>query len=514
MHRAWALRSERRRRTHQPWLGSTMKAITQSVVTGLRGQESGPPQQRADSRGCTSSGSRACTRVAFPIVLTYPDSRVLGSSWLLGPVEGFEFWQAHRSMGAIYVKQGETYVPMRERPYESEALLQRLLAQHPEMLASTDTRETSLLLIRREAAVADAAEGGGRWSLDHLYVDANGLPTLVEVKRSSDTRGRREVVAQMLDYAANAKLSFGVERIVAWLEEDAQSRGTTVDRLLSEALGVDDPEAFWQTVGVNLDAERFRLIFVSDVIAPELRRIIEFLNSQMTQTEVLAIEVKQYADSAGRQQTIVPRLIGDTAQARQTKRAGDASKRIDRHRLLTGLEQLSQDTAVAAAALLDWAERDPRLEVTWNTTGNIGIRGVRSPLLRLWPDGLLEVRFETLSASETGWGPEQVEDLAQRLNAISGVELGSGRRWPKTALASVGERRCSKTISRCHRYRDWAASADLTSGCIATGAAETTSTYRAGDPLCAPRRRSAGRRQLRPRRLLLAWRSDYVTRAR
>ena len=30
------------------------------------------------------------------------------------------------------------------------------------------------------------------------------MPTLVEVKRSSDTRIRREVVGQMLHYAANA----------------------------------------------------------------------------------------------------------------------------------------------------------------------------------------------------------------------------------------------------------------------------------------------------------------------
>jgi hypothetical protein len=34
-------------------------------------------------------------------------------------------------------------------------------------------------------------------------VDEAGVPTLVEVKRSSDTRARREVVARMLDYAAN-----------------------------------------------------------------------------------------------------------------------------------------------------------------------------------------------------------------------------------------------------------------------------------------------------------------------
>jgi hypothetical protein len=38
-----------------------------------------------------------------------------------------------------------------------------------------------------------------RWSLDHLFIDGDGVPTLVRVKRTSDPRARREVVAQMLE---------------------------------------------------------------------------------------------------------------------------------------------------------------------------------------------------------------------------------------------------------------------------------------------------------------------------
>src|SRR5437763_1643105 len=110
----------------------------------------------------------------------------------------------------------------------------------------------------------------------------------------------------MLDYAANAKLSFDAPRLATWLEE---SSGQSAAEALLEVLGVDDPDAFWDTVAANLEDERFRLIFVSDAIPPELRQIIEFLNGQMTRTDVLAIEVKQYVDEEGRHQTIVPRLI-------------------------------------------------------------------------------------------------------------------------------------------------------------------------------------------------------------
>jgi hypothetical protein len=39
-----------------------------------------------------------------------------------------------------------------------------------------------------------------------------------------------------------------------------------------------------------------RLVFVADVIPPTLRAIVEFLNEQMTDCEVIAIEIKQYLD--------------------------------------------------------------------------------------------------------------------------------------------------------------------------------------------------------------------------
>ena len=60
------------------------------------------------------------------------------------------------------------------------------------------------LLISREVGIPGEAHGAARWAIDHLFLDQEGIPTFVEVKRSSDTRIRREVFGQMLDYAANA----------------------------------------------------------------------------------------------------------------------------------------------------------------------------------------------------------------------------------------------------------------------------------------------------------------------
>jgi hypothetical protein len=343
-----------------------------------------------------------------------------------------------KPMGAIYLRHGGTYVAMTEQPYESEDVLQQLLEQHPEMLADQAADHGGLLLIRREVPVRDAEEGGGRWRLDHLYVDAGGVPTLVEVKRSSDTRRRRDVVAQMLDYAANAKASFSTELMAAWVEETSVAQASTAAELLSDVLGVDDPDAFWQTVATNLDAERFRLIFVSDVIPPELRRIIEFLNGQMTQTEVLAIEVKQYTDTEGQQQTIVPRVIGDTSEARTVKRARSRAQPIEHDDLLAALEATSADAASAATAILRWAADHPVLQLSWSSAADVGLPMDANPVLRLWPEATIEVRLSTLRSGH-GWDDAQIDELVKRLEQIPGVNLGQGRRWPRTALAPLAE---------------------------------------------------------------------------
>jgi hypothetical protein len=72
------------------------------------------------------------------------------------------------------------------------------------------------LLISREMAVPAEEGGSGRWAIDHLFLDQHGVPTLIEVKRATDSRSRREVVGQMLDYAANA--------VVYWPVEDIRAR--------------------------------------------------------------------------------------------------------------------------------------------------------------------------------------------------------------------------------------------------------------------------------------------------
>lgn len=81
-----------------------------------------------------------------------------------------------------------------EAPYDTEDILQALRARYHDLLPGDQIDPESprrWLFVSREMGVPGEAGGGDQWSLDHLFLDQDAIPTFVECKRSSDTRGRR-----------------------------------------------------------------------------------------------------------------------------------------------------------------------------------------------------------------------------------------------------------------------------------------------------------------------------------
>ncbi|MFV2045290.1 MAG: hypothetical protein ACC700_18910, partial [Anaerolineales bacterium] len=242
------------------------------------------------------------------------------------------------STGKIFLvsEEAESGITLEESGYITEAELQQYLERFPDLIPGDqiDPEEPRRwLLVAREMGVPGDVGETGRWSLDHLFLDQDGVPTFVECKRASDTRARREVVAQILDYAANGVEYWDLDRLRQSAAETAQQAGKSLDEEVARLLAiehddVDAVEAFWSSVGENLAASKVRLVFVSDLIAKELRRLVEFLNEEMASVEVLAVEVKQYrglADPDSR--ALVPRVIGMTEAARMGKRPGATRRR-------------------------------------------------------------------------------------------------------------------------------------------------------------------------------------------
>lgn len=334
------------------------------------------------------------------------------------------------SDGIFLIRDGRL-VELIDQPYDSEHLLQTLLAEYPGLIAGKQIDNAfprRWLLISREMAVPSEPGGGSRWSLDHLFLDQDGIPTIVEVKRSADTRIRREVVGQMLDYAANAVVYWPVEEVRSRFDGRCQSAGLdAVVELDSFLSGDGDPESFWSKVKTNLQAGKIRLVFVADIIPAELRRIVEFLNVQMDPAEVLALEIKQYVGEG--LQTLVPRVIGQTAEAEKKKEAGgSANRHWDEQSFFAECERRNGDAVThVAREIFDWAR--PRGNIWFGSGRSMGSFGLTIPvaqskryLFAAWTYGAIEIYFQWLKNAAPFDGPKRREFLA-RLNSIPEIHL-------------------------------------------------------------------------------------------
>src|SRR6516165_5576742 len=121
----------------------------------------------------------------------------------------------------------EALVQLETQGYAKEGDFQRLLADNPAVLASAvdpGGESRQWLLVDRELPIKAEESDTGTWSLDHLFIAADAVPVLVEVKRSSNPAARREVVAQMLDYAASFGTDWSAERLRGRFEQRTSRR--------------------------------------------------------------------------------------------------------------------------------------------------------------------------------------------------------------------------------------------------------------------------------------------------
>lgn len=319
------------------------------------------------------------------------------------------------------------------------------------MLGSAAGESSELLLVSREQGVPGEEGGGSRWSLDHLFIDRDGVPVLVEVKRAVDTRARREVVAQMLDYAANGVAYWPVASIIASFEDTCESDNISPeDRLAAFLDGGERTEQYWKQVEANLKAGRIRLVFVADEIASELGRIIEFLNQQMRPAEVLGIEVAQYVSDSGIR-TLVPKLVGNTEIAKASKSAsGQELPPISKAEWLAGLEaEHSTEHRLGAERVIGWAEASGHEAEVTKSQNSMYIRHQISGRRYAWPlyirssTGRVEVSFSNLKGLPGLKSDARRQAYLDEFGFIEGVSLStqSIAGWPGIDLTLMNDDR-------------------------------------------------------------------------
>lgn len=321
--------------------------------------------------------------------------------------------------GLFHISPDGQLASMTVTPYEAEAVLQELLETHPDLLAGgqmTPEAPRRWALVKREQGVPDRDDAGYRWSIDHLFVDQDAVPTLVEVKRSTDTRIRREIVGQMLDYAANGVRYWPVEALRVAYETTQREMGYDPEERLRELCEVStEVEEFFAKVGDNLRVGRIRMVFVADVIPQELKQITEFLNEQMSPAEVFAVEVKQYRAAGHDSKVIVPAVYGRTATAsakNSTRRTPDRAEAV----------ASSKPSTIALIDHLDGLAEEQGLVVQQTPAGNLiktsTGRSIANIYLASWDS--IEVPLQPLR--DRGWSVE-ANRLHARLSLLTTKKL-------------------------------------------------------------------------------------------
>lgn len=356
----------------------------------------------------------------------------------------------------IWIRQEGRLEGVQEETFRYEDDLQKLIAEHPELIDGEQVRPDDArrwILVAREKGIAETPDAGARWSLDHLIIDQDARLTLVEAKLRDNPEIHRKIVGQMLEYAAHAAETWTGSDLRRTFEESAASQGRNPDDLLAELLQdkeEQDPDAFWERVATNLAAKRLRLLFIADRIPDRLARVVEFLNGQMRDVEVLAVEIKRFHGDSG--EIFVPRVIGRTAKTRSP-----AGPKLTRDSFLDAL--LSDEHREVANRLLVVAQRNGAI-LGWQkhsvTIGVVSTDQHLSPILRIrqgrggrhdrlmdravgggvasapiYPtNSILRLRPSTFSAEEIGMGAstDQVQFIS--LDAVNQKPVGFDVRLP------------------------------------------------------------------------------------
>jgi len=198
-----------------------------------------------------------------------------------------------------------------------EDALQTLLSRYPQLLSGSQIAPDSddaprFFLLRREMPV-------GSWSLDHLYVDQLGVLTLVETKLIQNPESRREVIGQIVEYAANAADRWGDGKTRQFASDYYSSKGKTLEDELETFFGASyEEDAFWDQIERNLQAGNIRLVIASDTLRPEVIKMIEYLNGEMSNADVLGLELRCYG-SGDDEYVLAPRVVGQSVTVAERK---------------------------------------------------------------------------------------------------------------------------------------------------------------------------------------------------
>ena len=212
----------------------------------------------------------------------------------------------------VVMVDGEVKVLQKGAHHDDEPL-RRLLDTRPELLLrSAQEDDDQHLLLVSSRTTADELTDQGAVPLERVYVDGQGVPVLVAVQVATHSPADGNVLLRLLDRVAaqlprwrNGRLRELVLLTHGYRDE--------ADLLASALAWRGGAGAFWGRVESHLARDHVRIILVADELPDELTRAVEFLDAQLRDVEMHAIEVSLFG--SGEVFALVPRRrSGGSAQ--------------------------------------------------------------------------------------------------------------------------------------------------------------------------------------------------------
>lgn len=212
----------------------------------------------------------------------------------------------------MVIENGEAFslerLPFGERTYD-EAWLRDLLWDHPALLPVGEI-EPVFGELQPVAWELQTASG----LIDLLFVNADGMMTVVETKLWRNPEARRKVVAQIIDYAKDLA-TWSYSEFLAAVKTATGS--TDADPIVAAVCEEGDETAFIDRVSRNLRLGRFLLLIVGDGI----REGVEDISNYLQQTPNLGftlglVELALFRKGFGTEAAVFvqPRILARTVE--------------------------------------------------------------------------------------------------------------------------------------------------------------------------------------------------------
>ena len=203
-------------------------------------------------------------------------------------------------MAKILLIDGKNSKVIDKVKFTEEGKLQDYLEEYPSLIPLAEIVEgaSDLLCIGREV-------GAGPGSVDLLFIDKDGLLTVVETKLAKNPEARRTVIGQIIEYASY---------IAQWTADDvyrvaSEYLNSNLDEVIQKVSeGEFSEEDFRSNIGQNLKNGKIRLIIAVDELIEPLRAMVTFLNRNST-FDILLLQVSSFEESETRK-VLIPLLFG------------------------------------------------------------------------------------------------------------------------------------------------------------------------------------------------------------